>query len=362
MRSNRPLPIGRPRFCRGFTLVELLVVITIIGILIALLLPAVQVAREAARRMQCINNMKQIGVALHSYHSAHDCLPCGGGSNTYSTAKPGHTSGDMADKMGSWACMILPFMDRLAQYNLFDFTSTMGSSSNAAAVQTSVLTYICPSDPAGAVTRTVVRNGSPVVLTPGIMTNRNCYSGGNDYELGMALWYLGSVGPTNSGKCNSTIPFCTCSPTSAKPYCYCCWGSWFYGAGDDQNSWPPVAGRTAGMFAAFFIPVVRFSERHRRDQQHFYVWRGPAGELHLHLGVRYEVAASRHHHSLKRPKLISVHRFFRLDRALHGYLCGRTPNRTRTTIPPITHLTTGLCNLMRSAKVSGVCTPKGPTS
>ena len=88
---------------RGFTLVELLVVIAIIGILIALLLPAVQAAREAARRSQCANHFKQVGVAMHNYHSAHECFPPG----MYAipiTSNPSHF-------YYSWGAYLLPFLE-----------------------------------------------------------------------------------------------------------------------------------------------------------------------------------------------------------------------------------------------------------
>ncbi len=92
---------------RGFTLIELLVVIAIIAVLIALLLPAVQAAREAARRSQCVNNMKQMGLALHNYHDAMSVFPPG-----YIAAGP-YSDGETDVSPGwSWASMILPQLDQ----------------------------------------------------------------------------------------------------------------------------------------------------------------------------------------------------------------------------------------------------------
>ena len=132
---------------RAFTLVELLVVIAIIGILIALLLPAVQAAREAARRMQCTNNLKQIGLAMHNYHDAYiTALPKG--------AAAGRDA--LESKMGShnWTASLLPFMEQGALYDTIDFNSTTVSrdaaatSSHNLAVFKQVLVkgYACPSN------------------------------------------------------------------------------------------------------------------------------------------------------------------------------------------------------------------------
>ncbi len=118
---------------RAFTLVELLVVIAIIGILIALLLPAVQSAREAARRMQCSNNLKQMGLALHSYACTW--------KETFPVGSNGHCKHALFSQM-------LPYLEMQPLYDQLDFNgSTLTSSVNKQLKHTVVPTYICPSWP-----------------------------------------------------------------------------------------------------------------------------------------------------------------------------------------------------------------------
>lgn len=102
----------------GFTLVELLVVIAIIGVLVALLLPAVQAAREAARRMSCTNNLKQLGIAMHNYHDTHTAFPAGNTffQNLHDEANSHAIDNTYCGMMG-WAAFILPFMEQQGVYD-----------------------------------------------------------------------------------------------------------------------------------------------------------------------------------------------------------------------------------------------------
>ncbi|MDR1491891.1 MAG: DUF1559 domain-containing protein [Planctomycetaceae bacterium] len=127
----------------AFTLVELLVVIAIIGVLIALLLPAVQAAREAARRMQCTNNMRQFGIALHNYHDTFNRLPAAwfgyesGTNRPYALGNPGW----------SWAASILPYVEQgNVQNNLVHFDKPVSDPENEQARQTALRLFRCPSD------------------------------------------------------------------------------------------------------------------------------------------------------------------------------------------------------------------------
>ncbi|TWU15301.1 DUF1559 domain-containing protein [Allorhodopirellula heiligendammensis] len=125
--------------CAAFTLVELLVVIAIIGVLVGLLLPAVQAAREAARRMQCSNNLKQLGLSVHNYQSAFGVLPA------QSTAPgPGR---DFTMRRGSWLTATLPFFEQEGLFQTFDKRFHWHDPRNAAAVATTVPMLSCPSVP-----------------------------------------------------------------------------------------------------------------------------------------------------------------------------------------------------------------------
>jgi prepilin-type N-terminal cleavage/methylation domain-containing protein/prepilin-type processing-associated H-X9-DG protein len=136
-RSRRPT-----RFQRGFTLIELLVVIAIIAVLIALLLPAVQAAREAARRAQCVNNLKQIGLAVYNYESVGGSYPMGN-----ITRSANDDPNCLGNYYGHTAMSyILPYLEGGNQYNAINYSRVYNSFSQTTAYYNKVSTYICPSD------------------------------------------------------------------------------------------------------------------------------------------------------------------------------------------------------------------------
>lgn len=145
LRPLRAAQAERTARRRAFTLVELLVVIAIMGILVALLLPAVQAAREAARRMQCSNNLKQFGLAFHNFEGAHRVLPPAGVTNGFSVQ-----------------ARLLPYIEQANLQNLLDFTQPAFSGPFNAQVPnplfvnafaTPIPLMLCPSDPAGRITK-----------------------------------------------------------------------------------------------------------------------------------------------------------------------------------------------------------------
>ena len=123
---------------RGFTLIELLVVIAIIGILVGLLLPAVQKIREAAARLQCQNNLKQIGLACHGYHDVNLALPPG-----YLATTPYSDGATDTSPGWGWGAYLLPYLEQGPLYSQLNFGQPVA---NSPAIQTMVKLYLCPSD------------------------------------------------------------------------------------------------------------------------------------------------------------------------------------------------------------------------
>lgn len=169
----------------GFTLVELLVVIAIIGVLIALLLPAVQAARESARRMHCTNNLKQIGLALHNYHDVNKTFP-----GTYFYVGSSELLSD--NLRGSILVRILPYMEQQTIYQAFDFRRNTDNQtvpgSTQLLCQVIIPSFVCPSDK------------------------------GNDLSPWNAAWdnYAASCGPTPENPTGN--PSCPCNASAWYAY------------------------------------------------------------------------------------------------------------------------------------------------
>lgn len=129
----------RPRQSAAFTLVELLVVVAIIGVLIALLMPAVQASRESARKTQCINNLKQVGLAIHNHIAARGSLPAGYDSGVLQ-------SGDDSGPGWAWGAKLLPYMEQSPLFDLVNEKTPVHSYASRALVTKTVPGFICPSD------------------------------------------------------------------------------------------------------------------------------------------------------------------------------------------------------------------------
>ena len=188
--------VSQSRIARGFTLIELLVVIAIISVLIALLLPAVQSAREAARRAQCVNNLKQIGLALHNYEEAMGTFPPGYVSSINLTVvNPCDSDQEMQNGVDlgtgwAWGSMILPFLEQQPLYSSINFNLSVAYAANDTCSLTALSVYLCPSDDGPSAV--------PVFDDPPDPANPGSYSGTHIVDTlsrgnYVGMWGLGEI-------------------------------------------------------------------------------------------------------------------------------------------------------------------------
>ena len=197
---------------RGFTLIELLVVITIIGVLIALLLPAVQAAREAARRLQCCNHFKQVGIAMQQYECALGCFPPGMIMWDNELMSPtlcgvGPRSPYFCYEGFGWGTFILPYLEQRPLYDQFNFLTGSTPAPNSAGPgywtppnptvgQAKIATYLCPSDTQGGeiiyVSSNTALGGLPATNMAGVADSINWTCDGK-----WPKWLFGRGPPAN---------------------------------------------------------------------------------------------------------------------------------------------------------------------
>jgi len=181
----------RNRRRRAFTLIELLVVIAIIGALVALLLPAVQAAREAARRSQCVNNMKQIALAMHNYHDSNGCFPFA-----------------LIQANDKYACFtgILPFLEQAPLFSAYNTNLGARKPDNTTVTSTKVAVYLCPSMPL-PYAKPDIANGDNLAPTSYATSNGNAYANlySGRHLYGEPKGVIIGASTTNSGDSNPLV-------------------------------------------------------------------------------------------------------------------------------------------------------------